>query len=174
MGSVPQVWKDASIVTIYKNGDRTDCGNKIGISLLSIAGKIFARILLNRLSINITPYVVPETQCGFRGNRSTVDIIFCLWHLQEKCIKQDQPLYMVFGDRRSVQLGRPGYGSHWRIMVAQRSSQLWSRLYIPEWWWLLVLEGKSRNWSVSQCRGVKQGCVLARTLLSISNVRQGF
>ena len=44
VGSVPQAWKGASIVTIYKKGDRTDCGNYRGISLLSIAGKLFARI----------------------------------------------------------------------------------------------------------------------------------
>ena len=75
---VPQAWKVASIVFIYKKGDRTDCGNYRGISLLFVAGKIFARILLNRLSTHITPNLVPETQCGFRGNRSTVDMIFCL------------------------------------------------------------------------------------------------
>ena len=63
---VPQAWKDANIVTIYKK------------NLLSAAGKIIARILLNRLSSHITPEVVPETQCGFRSNRSTVDMIFCL------------------------------------------------------------------------------------------------
>ena len=96
--SVPQAWKDSSIVTIYKKGDRTDCGNYRGISLLSIADKIFARILLNRLSTQITPEVVPETSCGFRGNRSTEDIIFCLRQLQEKCIEQDRPLQMVFVD----------------------------------------------------------------------------
>ena len=78
VGSVPQAWKDTSIVTIYKKVDRTDCGNYRGISLFSIAGKIFARILLNRLSTYITPEVVPETQCGFRDNRSTVDMIFCV------------------------------------------------------------------------------------------------
>ena len=61
VGSVPQAWKGASIVTIYKKGDRTDCGNYRGISLLSIAGKIFVRILLNRLSTHIIPEVVPET-----------------------------------------------------------------------------------------------------------------
>ena len=57
VGSVPQAWKDVSIVTIYKKGDQTNCG----ISLLSIAGNIFARILLSRLSIHVTPEVVPET-----------------------------------------------------------------------------------------------------------------
>ena len=36
VGSVPQAWKDASIVTIYKKRDRTDCGNFTGISFLSI------------------------------------------------------------------------------------------------------------------------------------------
>ena len=74
VGSVPQAWKDASIVTIYKKCERTDCGNYRGISLLCIASKIFARILINRLSTHITPEVVPETQCGFIGNRSTVDM----------------------------------------------------------------------------------------------------
>ena len=81
-----------------QKGDRTECGNYRGISLLSAAGKIFARILLNRLSSHITPEVVPETQCGFRSNRSTVDMIFCLRQLQEKCIEQDRPLYIVFVD----------------------------------------------------------------------------
>ena len=33
VGSEPQAWNDASIVTIYKKGDRTDCGNCTGISL---------------------------------------------------------------------------------------------------------------------------------------------
>ena len=110
VGSVLQAWKDASIVTINKKGDRTDCGNYRGISLLSIANKIFARILLNRLSTHITSEVVPETQCGFRGNRSTVDMICCLRQLQEKCIEQDRPLYMVFVDIRKAfdTVGRTG------------------------------------------------------------------
>ena len=43
-GHVPQVWKDANIVTIYKKGDRTECGNYRGISLLSAVGKIFGNM----------------------------------------------------------------------------------------------------------------------------------
>ena len=65
MGSVPQAWQDVSIVTIYKICSRTDSGKYRGICLLYIAGKVFARILLNILSTHITPELVPEKQCGF-------------------------------------------------------------------------------------------------------------
>ena len=97
VGSVPQAWKDASIVIIYKKSDGTDCGNYRGMSLLSIAGRIFARILLNRQPHTTRLLqVVPETQCSFRGNRSIVDMRFCLRQLQEKSIEQNRSLYMVF------------------------------------------------------------------------------
>ena len=107
MGSIPQAWKDASIGTIYKKGDRTDCGNYRGISLLSIAGKIFAILLLNKLPIHITPEIVPETQCGFRRKRSTVYMIYCLRQLQEKCIALRRTdhctSYLSISVRRSIQ-----------------------------------------------------------------------
>ena len=43
-GYVPQDMRDGSIVTLYKNkGDRSDCNNYRGISLLSVLGKVFAK-----------------------------------------------------------------------------------------------------------------------------------
>ena len=51
-GRMPQDFKDAKIVTIYKNkGDRSDCNNHRGISLLSVVGKLFARVVLRRLQV---------------------------------------------------------------------------------------------------------------------------
>ena len=52
--------------------------NYRGITLLSIAGKILARILLNRLIPTIPQENTPESQYGFRSNRGTVDMIFVL------------------------------------------------------------------------------------------------
>ncbi|XP_048729748.2 uncharacterized protein LOC125647101 [Ostrea edulis] len=46
-GTVPQDMSHAKIVTLYKNkGERSDCNNYRGISLLSIVGKVYARALL--------------------------------------------------------------------------------------------------------------------------------
>ena len=67
-----------SIVTLCKNkGDCSDCNNCRGISLLSIVGKVFARLALNRLK-KLDDRVYPESQCGFRSKRSTIDMMFSL------------------------------------------------------------------------------------------------
>jgi hypothetical protein len=51
--SITQDFKDASIIHLYKNmGDRASCDNHRGISLLSIAGKIMARVILNRIKLH--------------------------------------------------------------------------------------------------------------------------
>ena len=46
---VPRQWRDGLIVTIFKKGDREDPGNYRGITLLSVVGKVFCKILNNRL-----------------------------------------------------------------------------------------------------------------------------
>ena len=90
--------RDAKIVTLYKNkGDRGDCNNFRGISLLSITGKVFARVVLNRLQ-KLAEKVYPESQCGFRASRSTIDMVFSVRQLQEKCREQRRPLYLAFID----------------------------------------------------------------------------
>ena len=95
---MPDDFRDALIISLYKNkGSKSDCGNYRGISLLSIAGKIFARVILNRL-ITVSEQNLPEAQCGFRPERSTVDMIFAMRQLQEKCIEQNMPLFSVFID----------------------------------------------------------------------------
>ncbi len=90
--------RDANIITLYKNkGDHSDCNNYRGISLLSIVGKVFAHVVLNRLQV-LAERVYSEAQCGFRSQRSTIDMIFSLRQLQDKCQEQRQPLYIAFID----------------------------------------------------------------------------
>ena len=68
-GTLPQELKDAVFVSLYKSkGEKSDCSYYRGITLLSIAGKILARVLLNRPIPTIAQENTPERQCGFRSN----------------------------------------------------------------------------------------------------------
>ena len=46
---VPRQWREGLIVNIFKKGDREDPANYRGITLLSVVGKVFCKILNNRL-----------------------------------------------------------------------------------------------------------------------------
>ena len=49
-GRVPSDWTKAIIVPVYKGkGSRSECGNYRGISLLSIAGKVYGKIIIERV-----------------------------------------------------------------------------------------------------------------------------
>ena len=90
-------------LSLYKNkGEKSDSSNCRGITLLSIAGKILAGVLLNRLIPTIGQENTPESQCGFRSNNGTVDMIFVLRQTQEKCREQNMGLYAAFVDLTCV------------------------------------------------------------------------
>jgi hypothetical protein len=94
---LPEQWKESIIVPIYKKGDKTDCSNYRGISLLSTSYKILSNILLSRL----TPYVdkiIGDHQCGFQRNRSTTDQIFCILQILEKIWDYNGTVHQLFID----------------------------------------------------------------------------
>lgn len=59
---LPSELRDALIVTIFKKGDKAECGNYRGISILSTTGKTC--VLANRL-LPLSEEVLPESFCGF-------------------------------------------------------------------------------------------------------------
>ena len=94
-------WKDAEIVPIPKKGNLQHCDNLRGISLLDVVGKVFARILQERLQ-EITEKVLPDSQCGFRKGRGCVDMIFVARQLVEKTRERDDALFVLFVDLKKV------------------------------------------------------------------------
>jgi hypothetical protein len=94
---LPQQWKESIILPSHTKGDKTDCNNYRGISLLSTAYKILFNILLATL----TPYVneiIGDHQCGFRRNRSTVDQIFYIRQILEKKWEYNGTMHQLFID----------------------------------------------------------------------------
>jgi len=96
MGKVPQDWQDACIVPLFKGkGDKFECGSYRGISLLSIVGKVYGRILLNKIGINER---ICEEQGGFREGRGCMDQVFTLRMIEEKKREKGKDVYMCFMD----------------------------------------------------------------------------
>ena len=84
---------------LHKKKDRTECGNDDGISLVAHAGKVLLKVTAGRLSDYCErENILPEEQCGFRPQRSTVDMMIVVRRLQELARKKDTPLYLCFID----------------------------------------------------------------------------
>lgn len=96
-GKVPQDWKIGIIVPLHKKGDKSDCSNYRGITLLSIVSKIYERILQRKLT-KITEPTLEQSQSGFRKGRSIQDHIFTIKQLTEKFMEKNEEFYMAFID----------------------------------------------------------------------------
>jgi hypothetical protein len=71
---LPEVSKESIIVPTNKKGDKTDCNNYRGISVLPTTYNILSSILLSRL-IPYAEEILGNHQCGFQHSRSTTNHI---------------------------------------------------------------------------------------------------
>jgi hypothetical protein len=80
---LPEEGMESIIIHIYKKGNKTDCKNYRGISLLHTTYNILSNILLSRLN----PYAeifTGDHECGFDLNSSSVEHVFCIHQILEK------------------------------------------------------------------------------------------
>jgi hypothetical protein len=94
---LPDQWKESVIVPVHRKGDKTDCNNYRGISLLSTSYKISLNILMSGLS----PYIdeiIGDHQCGFQHNRSSIDQIFCICQILEEKWEYNEIVHQLFID----------------------------------------------------------------------------
>ena len=98
-GYFPESWSEGYIVPLHKKGKLDDVSNFRGITLLSALGKIFTRILNNRLTDWAEEYYVYiEAQAGFRSNMSAVDNIFFLHGIINHLLNKGEKLFCAFVD----------------------------------------------------------------------------
>ncbi|XP_014775124.1 uncharacterized protein LOC106872601 [Octopus bimaculoides] len=168
-GTAPQDMRDANTITLYKNkGDRGDCNNYRRISLLSIVGKAFAHVIPSRLQL-LASRIYPESHCGFRKSRSTIDMIFSIRQLKKKSREQNMPLYMAFIDLTKAFDFLSRKGGH--FLLLQKIGCPPKLLIIIKSFHDDMQVTTQRNGSTSiafQIKNrVKQGCIFAPTLFGI-------
>ena len=98
---VPEDWGQSIIVPIFKKGNKDLCENYRGISLTPVISRIFASLLLNRLS-DCRESRIREEQAGFRKGRGCIDHIFTLRQVLELRRTYHEPTVAVFLDFRGA------------------------------------------------------------------------
>ena len=94
---IPNEWRNAIVIPIYKKGDRKDPRNYRGISILNTCYKIYSKIINIKLQIYSENFMT-ETQNGFRKGRSCTDPTFCLKLLIEKRREYNLDTFLLFID----------------------------------------------------------------------------
>ena len=129
--------------------------------------KVFVRVLLIRLQ-QLAERVYPESQFGFRAERSTVDMVLSLRQLQQNCIEQQMPLYIAFIDhtKASDLVSRVGL-----FMVLPNDGcpptlQTMVEFFQSNMKRTVQFNSSSVYPFEIRC-GVKQGCILALTIFGI-------
>ena len=166
-GEVVSDWKNAVVVPIPKKGNLRCCDNWRGICLLDVIGKVFARIVKERLQV-IAERILPDSQCGFRKKRGCVDMIFVARQLIEKVREHDDHLFVLFVDLQKAYDSVPRiamwkvlekYGTPPKLLSVVRS--------FHEGMQAEVQSGSAVSEKFEVKNGLRQGCPIAPTLFSI-------
>ena len=168
-GIIPKDWTTSHIVCLPKRtrGLATyEADGYRGISLISVACKILANVLLERINPLINK-MLPESQNGFRQNRGTDDAIFTIRRISEEMRRHNTPLYVVYLDL-SKAYDRVPREIVWEALanlgVQGPLLKLLQSLYHETK--ASVRLGDSIGPEFSVTSGVKQGCPLSCTLFN--------
>ena len=72
---LPTSWNESTIVPIFKKDPRDSCGNHRGVSLISVASKLLASIIIHRLT-SFREQNIKEQLAGFHPGRGCIDHVF--------------------------------------------------------------------------------------------------
>ena len=101
-GLIPPDWNKGIILPIYKGkGSPKDCRNYRGITLLSVPGKVFTTVLLNKVRDQLLAHRRME-QSGFTPGRSTIDRIVTLNTVIQSRKEFQKPVWIAFVDLKAA------------------------------------------------------------------------
>ena len=155
-------------MNLPKNGDLQQCDNLRGITLLSVASKIFCRFLLNRIEGDIEVKLCQE-QAGFLGGKGCTDEIFYIRNNIEQSIEYNAPLCIGFINFKKA-FDSIHHSTLWKIMrpygLPQKIVDLISILYQNFECSVLMEINQSNIFSVRS--GVPQGSILSPIFFNIA------
>jgi hypothetical protein len=165
--TVPVDWQTGIITPLFKKGDHRECKNYRGITLLSIPGKLYARILELRIRETLEN-TIEESQCGFRTHRGTQDLIFTIRQISEKTIETGREVHLCFIDLEKA-FDRIKREDVWKSLrnrgIDEKTIKQIESLYETSKSYVRTRNETSSTFETGI--GLRQGCVLSPLLFSI-------
>lgn len=166
---VPEDWKMAVIVPLYKKGNKEETKNYRGISLLATAYKVYTEVLRERLVKEMEEKnILPEGQAGFRKKRSTIDNIYILNHIVQKAKIEKRKVYSIFVDLKAA-FDTVNREKLWKVMeevgISEGLIERIKELYKETKSNVRTEEGNTEEFWTT--KGVRQGCLLSPALFCI-------
>uniref|UniRef100_A0AAV2JSU2 Reverse transcriptase domain-containing protein n=1 Tax=Knipowitschia caucasica TaxID=637954 RepID=A0AAV2JSU2_KNICA len=165
---IPAEWKEGYLIKLPKKGDLSSCSNYRGITLLSIPGKVFNRILLNRMKDAVDPHL-RDQQAGFRKERSCTDQIATLRIILEQSLEWNSPMYVNFIDYEKA-FDSVDRQSLWKLLrhygVPEKITNIIRKSY--EGMTCRIVHGRQLTDAFGVRTGVRQGCLLSPCLFLLA------
>jgi hypothetical protein len=168
-GEVLPAFKDVTISVLFKKGSKMNCNHYRGISIINHHGKLFERLVQNRLlPFAVEVGCIPESQCGFMPGRSTVDALLVSKLLSTFALEQDRPMYKCFIDLTKA-YDKVDRQTLWRILqrLGVPPNLLRVIVNLHEGSMARVKVDGEKSEAFELRRGLKQGSVFAPLLFNI-------
>jgi len=168
-GVLPDIWKSASVVPIYKKGKKEDPSNYRPVSLTCICSKILEHVIYSCIFEHLDRHqILTEQQHGFRQHRSCVTQLISTIHDFAQCLNDKRQCDVLLLDFckafDKVPFSRLFYKLyHYGI---RGTLLIWIKNFLSNRSQRVILDNKQSS-PTDVLSGVPQGTVLAPLLFLI-------
>jgi hypothetical protein len=169
LAKVPQNWKIANVIPLFKKGDKFDTNNYRPVSLLSCVSKILERVVFKHLYNYLRDNgLLSPNQSGFQQGDSTVNQLSYLYHTFCEALDKKKDVHIVFCDISKA------FDRVWHEGLIYKLQRIgingcllhWLKNYLSERFQRVVIRGQASELGLIKA-GVPQGSVLGPLLFLI-------